>query len=178
METKQMCSDIDDAREIMQLWNAAQFCYSLVPKDVDAADMDKTVREWSDEYESSHAFHVTPLFIHSVHLTSCAIRLYSIDEKRNYQRYQDYQRWWNDKSMGAREFSTRNTGRIIHCVLRNVVAHNEKKAVPINSRFSYEELKNYYYNLRFYDLHQGMKDVINSIAQDLKGDGIVVVSFA
>lgn len=171
---KQMCSSKDDTREIMQLWYAAQLCYSLVPKNIDSADMVKTVALWSVECENSDDFYTKPLFTFSCHLASCAIRLYSIDEKKDYQRYKDYQNWWKDVK-NKRAFSDAELSCVIHCILRNVVAHNEKQGERTRN---YNEIKNYYFGLTFYDLYNGMKDVINSIAQELNRDGIMVISFA
>jgi hypothetical protein len=171
-----MCSKTD-AREIKQLWYAAKLYYSLLPKNIDKKEMSKTVGQWSKECESSDDFHMTPLFSYSCHVASCAIRLYSIDEKKNYKRYSDYQDWWNNPQKGRKSFVSQNTGRIIHCVLRNLVAHGEEKCANTIKR-SYQELKQYYQGLHFNELDQGMKDVINSIAQDLKNDGIAVDSFA
>ena len=171
-----MCSEADDVREIKQLWNAAKFYYSLLP-DLSKSEMERTVREWSDECENSDDFHVTPLFKFSCHIASCAIRLYSIDEKRGHQRYENYQDWWKGrKAVG--DFSAAELRCIIHCILRNVVAHNEKQGERMGS---YNELKTYYFGRSFNDLHNGMKDVVSSIAQDLnqgiKGDKIEVDSF-
>jgi hypothetical protein len=169
-----MCLNGDDTREIMQLWYAAQLCYSLIPTDIDAADMGKTVCAWTVECENSDDFYKTPLFTFSCHLASCAIRLYSIDEKRNYKRYKDYQDWWKGQKT-KNDFSDGELRCIIHCILRNVVAHNEKQGERTPK---YDEIKNYYFGLTFYGLVNGMKDVINSIAQELNRDGIGVVSFS
>lgn len=171
-----MCSK-SAVREIKQLWYAAQLYYSLLPKDIDKNEMAKTVDQWSNESEISDNFYMAPLFIYSCHLASCAIRLYSIDEKRNYQRYKDYQDGWENKQKGKRLFTNPNTGRMIHCVLRNLIAHEEENGKNKKKR-SYQELIRYYQGLHFYELQQGMREVITSIANDLKRDGIVVDAFA
>jgi hypothetical protein len=175
-EVTKMCSGARDVREIKQLWYAAKFYYSLLP-DLSKSEMDKTVGQWSNECENTDDFHVTSLFKFSCHIASCAIRLYSIDEKRRHERYENYQAWWKgQKSM--RDFSAAELRCIIHCILRNVVAHNEKEG---DRSGSYNELKTYYFGRSFNDLDEGIKDVVNSIAQDLKlgikGEKIEVESF-
>lgn len=170
-----MCSKTD-IREIEQLWYAAKLYYSLLPTDIDKSEMSKTVGQWSKECESLVDFYMTPLFSYCCHIDSCAIRLYSIDEKRKYKRYLDYQDWWNNRQKGTKLFVNKNTGRIVHCVLRNFVAHYEEKCANTTKR-SYQELKQYYHGLQFSELDKGMKDVINSIAKDLKKDGFTVDSF-
>lgn len=171
-----------ETREIIQLWHAARIYYSLLPNDIASAVMGKTIGNWSVECESLNDFYNKPLFTFACHLDSCAIRLYSIDEKRNHQRYKDYQDWWQNKQKGRIHFFKKNTGRIIHCVLRNKVGHDECKGKDKEGKRSYQELESYYNSLTFQELFDGMKDVINSIALDLKqganGEKIEVDSFA
>ena len=171
-----MCLKME-AREIKQLWYAAKLYYFLLPKDVDKSEIAKTVGQWSKECESANDFHTKPLFVYSCHLASCAIRLYSIDEKINNRRYEDYKDWWKNKQKGQKFFTAKNTGRIIHCVLRNLIAHDEEKSKDNQNKRSYKELQDYYHSLHFHELHQGMLEVIESIELDLRSDGIVVDTF-
>ncbi len=172
----------DDVREIMQLWNAAELYWGLLPNNINEATMNKTVHDWSDECENSDTYQKNPLFTYCCHLASCAIRLYSIDEKRKLKRYTNYNAWWkpnNGKSKCIDDFSEYELHCMIHCVLRNIVAHNEKEAE--GSKFNYDEIRNYYFDQSFNDLGNGMKDVVNLIAEDLNsgkgGDVIEVKSF-
>jgi len=131
------------------------------------------VKDWSTECSQSDDFHNKPLFVFTCHLTSCAMRLYSIDEKKQYQRYRNYQDWWNNRQKGKKYFSSNNTGQIIHCVLRNLVAHSEDKCKGTKKR-SYVELMNYYNCLSFDDIYSGIGSVIKAIENDLTKDGIIV----
>jgi hypothetical protein len=158
-----MCTGTDDVREIIQLWHAAIFYYRMLPN-LSANEMNMTVRDWSSACELKDDFHQEPMFEFCCHIASCAIRLYSIDEKRKHKRYTDYQAWWKGtKSLAA--FSEYELRCIVHCILRNVVAHNEKKG---ERHGSYNELKNHYFGLSIRYLYEGMKEVISSIALDLK----------
>lgn len=171
-----MCSEADDVREIQQLWKAAELYYSLLPN-LDKSEMEKTVQEWSDECKNSYGFYKTLQFKFSCHIASCAIRLYSIDEKRKYQRYTNYMDWW----YGDEKLSKDKLRCSIHCILRNVVAHNEEKGNTERRKERYKELKNYYLGRSFNNLHDEMKRVVKAIAQDLNreinGKKIKVDSF-
>ncbi len=70
-----------------------------------------------------------------------------------------------------------NTGHIIHCVLRNIVAHNEELKKGSQNR-GYEEIMHYFNQLSFDDIYQGMKKVIAAISVDLREQGIIVNNFA
>ena len=128
-----------ETREIRQLWYASKLYYSLLPDDIDSAEMGKTIGDWSVECESLNDFYNTPLFTFACHLDSCAIRLYS------------------------------------------KVGHYEEKGKDQEHKRSYQEIESYYHSLTFQEIFIGLKDVINSIAMDLrqgaKGEKIEVDSF-
>jgi len=172
-----MCSKLD-VREIEQLWYSARLYYNLLPKGIEDTEMRKTVGRWSAECEKTEDFHELPLFTFSCHLTSCAIRLYSIDEKRKHQRFIDYSEAWRKADKATEFFCSAHTDRIIHCVLRNNVAHHELKGEEMSGDFQHEKLNAYYRRLTFHELHLGMQGVVKSIQQDLKEVGIELASFA
>lgn len=84
-------SSQNDVRKIRQLWYAARLYYSLLPNNISDNEMEMSVEDWGTECAQSDDFYEKPLFIFACHITACAMRPYSIDEKKKYQRYRDNQ---------------------------------------------------------------------------------------
>jgi hypothetical protein len=118
-------------REIIQLWSAATLYWGLVPSNLSPNSLAMTISQWEKVCQKWKHPKLTPELEFTAHLASCAILLYSVDELGKYSRYTDYHDWWNNRQKGRRFFTIQNTRKIIHCVLRNLVAHDEHKHVSL-----------------------------------------------
>jgi len=157
-------------REILQLWYAARLYYDLMPDTISATELERTIGEWSLECARVQDFYEQSLFELSSHLDSCAIRLYSIDEKIESPRYLLYSDGWNDSKKAIDIFSRHNTHLIIHCVIRNIIAHHEEKGEKASS---YTTLRAYYFGLTFREILDGINQVILAIAGEIEVEPFV-----
>jgi hypothetical protein len=159
-------------REIIQLWSAATLYWRLVPSGLSANSLAMTISQWEKVCHKWIHPKLTRELEFTAHLASCAIRLYSIDEIGKYSRYIDYHDWWNNRQKGRKFFTVQNTRKIIHCVLRNLVAHDEHKCKDQKDKRSYRELKRYYFRLTFHQIYDGIFSVSEAIRCDLDKAGL------
>ena len=129
-----MSIDIDPKREIDQLRLVAEMYYKLAEKlksHLDVAMLNMTIREFSDCCKNTSYLHRNTALLHAIaHLSSSAIRLYSIEEIRRSLsiRWKEYDRIRNltDKHQ-VKHAMISQMNSLIHFLLRHMVCHSESE---------------------------------------------------
>jgi hypothetical protein len=163
-------------RELTQLWYGAKLYFNLLPINIEIKRLNLNIINWAKECKRHDSFYKDDLFIFSSHLSSCAVRLYSIDEILNSKRFTNYYDYWKNKQKGKKYFNKSQTNEIIHCVLRNLISHNEEEDKD-NEKRSYKYLMRYYWKLTFLEIKSGILNVSNNIRSDLNNINISVDKF-
>jgi Mg2+ and Co2+ transporter CorA len=161
-------------REIKQLWFMAKHYFSLstrIKNKLNTAQLKLTPKDtaqtWNNQPKPSSNLKRFTLML--AHLSSCAIRLNTIDEILNSTRWQIYQQIKRNKQLSIR-ILRKKSKNIIHCLLRHIVAHSEPSS---KSKSQYIEMENYLQSLSLQQIYTKMNSVINSIRKELLDNGTI-----
>ncbi len=164
----------DTKREIDQLWNASEIYFSLVLKEkkhIRDTDMRTLkVKDLTDKKVTSKLQNFDNIILFTIHLSSCAIRLSSIDE--NFKkivsrgRLHIYNELTND-ALSKEEMKTilkNDLSTYIHFLLRHMTCHAEfmKCIKP-----AFDKLYSIYLNLTLKELFDSMKKLKDNIDNDI-----------
>jgi len=157
-------------REITQLWWIADEYFRLtdqVKKYLSDGDLQTTVEKLAKKCQ--HVSEITGtnalLMLLNAHLASCAVRLYSIDEKRRgcskrWKIYKDLER--KEDKLTVTEVN-KTISSIVHFLLRHNVAHEEQ----FENKGSHLIVRAAFIKLTVGKLYQNMLQVKNNIKKDI-----------
>jgi hypothetical protein len=164
-------------REISQLWWVAEKYFTLAKGFKDKLEcqgkcLQTTVTELSKKCECYKDIKksIEHLMLLNAHLASCAIRLYSIDEKRKgcSMRWAKYQNLKGNEQLKKPDVKS-NIGEIVHLLLRHNVAHEEDLEKE-NKKYKqqYKKMQKVLHSLTIEALYENMKVVKDEIEKDIK----------
>ncbi len=167
----------DEEREVVQLWWAAEECFKLAEKaktDLPGQDLLRTpVKQLADNCRRMSDITGTNemLMRLNVHLASCAVRLYSIDELlgKYYKksiRWENYEKLVSNNPAGVKSV----LHEVIHILLRHNVAHAEREA---KKKPSYEIIQMAFKDLTIGQLYDSMQQVRDEIKHDPKLEKLI-----
>jgi hypothetical protein len=164
----------DKRREIAQLWAVAERYYPLATdakSHLDPTELKMTVGEFADKCrDQSYLDKHTSLLYAVAHLTSGAIRLYSIEQRLNSKRwvkYKEINNSSNNEEKIKKELED-NIDSLIHFLLRHEVAHAEPE-----TNKGYIAMYNFYRTLSYESVFQAMAAARQSIKNELETKGFL-----
>lgn len=160
-------------RQIDQLWAVAKMYHGLAvrmqPKLT--AQLQLKVSEFADQCkDSSYLRKNVKLLRASAHLSSSAIRLYSIEEaKKSSVRWVEYDRIRNLKNWDQVELEVKaKIKNLVHFLLRHMTAHSEDEWKKFKGyRIAYEAMKKVYFDLDYVTIFDAMSVVIGDVKTEL-----------
>jgi len=167
--------DADDKREIVQLWWAGRKYFKMaedVREDLSDDDLQLTVKQLANKCEKmSDIKGVTALQMKlNAHLGSCAIRLYSIDEKCRGMsvRWSDYESLKNKKDALTVSEVLQKKETVVHFLLRHNVAHEEDATSKIQKHEkAYKTMQDALQELKIEQLYENMRLVRDEMEKEL-----------
>ena len=159
----------DKRREIAQLWAVAEMYYTLATtakSHLDPTELKMTVDDFKKGCEGkSYLYKHTSLLYTVAHLTSGAIRLYSIEQRLNSERWKKYdaiKKLGKDKEV--KKELEENIDGVIHFLLRHGVVHSETER---NKKKAFEAMYDFFLTLSYELIFQAMAAARQSIKNDL-----------
>lgn len=168
---------MDQTRQINQLCIVAKMYHELaedLKSQLDFTILKLKIRDFADQCKDVSYLHKNIPLIHAVaHLSSSAIRLYSIDEIRKSQsiRWKEYDRIRKieDKNQVKQEINNR-IDNFIHFLLRHMVAHSESEWKRFKDyRNAYEAMKELYLELDYRTIFLSYNNTIKAVNKELGG---------
>lgn len=170
----------NDNREIVQLWWAADEYFKLAKTakaddELSDKDLQTTVKQLGEN--CSHLSNIRGtnerLMRLNAHLGSCAIRLYSIDEKnwhksRGPGRWQDYENLKAKKDSLTVEDVLPKKKRVVHFLLRHNVAHEEDAMSNSKYKEAFDIMQEALQGLTIKELYENMCLVMKEMAKEIK----------
>ncbi len=166
---------MDPQRQIDQLWIVAKMYHELalnLKSHMDVAPLQLTVREFAEHCKDLSYLHKNIALLYaSAHLSSSAIRLYSIEEVRKSKsiRWTEYDRIrkMTDKHQVEQDVKTQ-TDSLVHFLLRHMVAHSEFEWKRFKQyKIAYEAMHDIYFDLDYNTIFAAMSTVIERIKKEL-----------
>ena len=168
---------MDQTRQINQLYIVAKTYHELaedLKSQLDFTILQLKIRDFADQCKDVSYLHKNIPLIHAVaHLSSSAIRLYSIDEIRKSHsiRWKEYDRIRKieDKNQVKQEINNR-IDNFIHFLLRHMVAHSESEWKRFKDyRNAYEAMKELYLELDYRTIFLSYNNTIKALNKELGG---------
>ena len=167
----------DQSRQVNQLCIVAKMYHELaedLKSQLDVMILQLKIREFADYCEDISQLHENIALIHAIaHLSSSAIRLYSIDEirKSKSKRWSEYARIRQIKNkIQVKEEVSNQIDTLIHFLLRHMVAHSESEWRRFNKyEIAYEAMAELYFELDYRTIFSSYNDAIEAVNKDLVG---------
>ncbi len=165
----------DQSREINQLFIVAKMYHELA-KDLRSQLEDMIlqlkIRQFAEYCKDISYLHNNITLIHAIaHLSSSAIRLYSIDEilKATSTRWSEYSRirQIKDKNQVKKEVGNQ-IDNLIHFLLRHMVAHSESEWKRFKKyKNAYEAMSDLYFELDYLTIFTSYYCAIEAVSKEL-----------
>jgi hypothetical protein len=174
---------IDQSRQINQLCIVAKMYHELaedLKSQLDVTILQLKIRDFADHCKDVSYLHKNIALIHAIaHLSSSAIRLYSIDEIRKSQsiRWSEYARirQIKDKKLIKQEVGNQ-IDNLIHFLLRHMVAHSESEWKRFKKyKNAYEAMAELYFELDYCTIFSSYNDAIEAVNKELGGHNLRVI---
>jgi hypothetical protein len=155
-------------REITQLWWVAELYSKMAEKTknkLKKKELQTTVKEHADRCNNISDINGTDkwLMLLTAHLTSCAVRLCTIDDIMHSDRQRFYKQLVKDNEL--EDSSLRNNlDKIVHYLLRHNVAHPEDWS---KRKMQYGKMQTTFMNLTIYELYDNMRVIRNAIIDEI-----------
>ena len=173
-------------REIGQLWLFARHYFSLarrLKKKLPENYLNKTPRDIAHKYPnpSDAKSNDKRVILMTAHLSSCSVRLYTIDEtleeklRRNSRIFPDYlKQYANYKTVQQlQKVLMRNKDKHIHQMLRDNVAHTERSLRSKERKNLYEARQRTIEKLTYREIYDSVNKVVQRFKKELVGKNIL-----
>ena len=163
----------DIKREIVQLWFISEMYFNLALNEktkIPNSDLNLTIDIIADRFNDIKELKKYINLIFSIaHLTSSAVRLFSIDENIKTDRWHIYNKIKKlDEVPKIKKEINENLNSIIHFLLRHAVARSESERLRRDkSRIAFDAMYDAYLKLDFESIFKSMNYVRKSIMNEI-----------
>jgi hypothetical protein len=155
-------------REITQLWWVAERYSKMSEKTknkLKEKELQTTVKEHADRCHNISDIKGPDkwLMLLTAHLTSCAVRLCTIDDIMHSERQRFYKQLVQEKDLENSRLRN-NLDKIVHYLLRHNVAHPEDWS---ERKIQYGKMQTTFMNLTIDELYENMRVIRNAIVDEI-----------